>query len=479
MIVQEKLVDYPSSSASFRIGFIIGYFIYKSSFYLLLIFTLQSLLAVFVTLYFKKFLKRRPSFSLFPVPIESMKNIISNIFLFTFGIFLRRASEQLKFYFTLPVKSRIIALLAYALIFISVFFIFNMESNHLFLNLVLISYIHLSISLFLIALVFFVKPFRKNFQKRLFWISLSVAILSWFASSYAGIEIANYQLANPQKEIIAFPIFDSRTVLFALFVVLAFSFYFEVIKGVFVKQIAMESEITLAKQIQNDIVPPLESDNDSFQLYGRVNAASEVGGDYCDAIYFTENRFVVAVGDVSGHNIGAGVLMSMLKSAFHTELRYLSDFSALHRSLNTTIFNNTYKNMFISFLSALIDIEKKILTYVNCGHHPLFHYSKRSNRIFEYRTGDLALGLRSSITYQQKTLSFESGDIFIFLSDGLLETSNNNGDEFGMDPVKKNLLKHIADTPHDIYHQLLRAADTFRGNLPQRDDITILVIKVK
>ncbi|MBD3385397.1 SpoIIE family protein phosphatase [candidate division KSB1 bacterium] len=477
-IAQSKLDGYPAFSKPFRTGFILGYLVYTNPFYLILVFTLQTLLIVVGTLYVKKYLIQNKRVSLFPLPMESLKNIVSNIFLFTFGIFLHRASEQLKYYITLPIKSRITALIAYALIFLSVFFIFNIENNHLFSRLVIISYIHLSVSLFLIALVFFFKPFRKNFHKRLFWISLSVAFLSWVASSYAGIEIANYQLANPDEEIVAFFPVDSRAILFALFVVLAFSFYFEVIKGVFIKKIGMESEIALAKQIQNDIVPPLESDTASYQLYGRINAASEVGGDYCDAIVLSENRFIIAVGDVSGHNVGAGVLMSMLKSAFHTELRYLADFSALHASLNETIFKNTYKNMFISFLSALVDTGNKSITFVNCGHHPLLHYSKHSNRVLEYRTGDLALGLRSSVNYRQKTLSFRSGDIFIFLSDGLVETVNSEGEEFSIDSVKNILLKHATETPWDIYHHLIRAVETFRKNLTQKDDITILVVKM-
>ncbi len=95
--IQKQLFDYPSSSAPFRTGVIIGYFIYANPIYLLLLFTLQTLLTVFVTLYLKRLLKKIPRYSLLPIPTESFKKIFCNIFVFTLGIFMRRASEQLKF----------------------------------------------------------------------------------------------------------------------------------------------------------------------------------------------------------------------------------------------------------------------------------------------------------------------------------------------------------------------------------------------
>ncbi len=475
-IATEKSDDYPTAHKPFKYGFALGYLLFSNPLFLLLIFGLQTLFTVFIFILFKKYQRQRSKKPLLPDPLESLKNIISNIFLFTFGIFLRRASDQLKVYFNLSVKSRIIALLAYALIFISIFTIFEIKSDNMFARLEIISYVHLTIALSLIALVFFVKSFRKNYQKRLFWISLSIAVLSWIASSYAGFQLAHYQLANPEQQITSF--WDARAMLFALFVVLAFSFYFEVMKSVFAKQVSMEKEIDLAKRIQDKIVPAIDMDTPSCSVYGKINAASEVGGDYCDAVLLSKNRLVLAVGDVTGHNVAAGVLMSMLKSAFHTELRYLEDLGALHSSLNRTMFENTDKQTFISFLSVALDLSAQTVTLVNCGHPPLLYYCSKNHTISDHRSGDMALGLQASITYNQQTLVYESGDMFILISDGVIETLNSMGNEFGLQSIKKMVLQNASEPPQKIYNALIKATDTFRGKIEQRDDITILILKM-
>jgi sigma-B regulation protein RsbU (phosphoserine phosphatase) len=187
----------------------------------------------------------------------------------------------------------------------------------------------------------------------------------------------------------------------------------------------------------------------------------------------------VAVGDVSGHNVAAGVLMSMLKIAFRTELAYLNEPEQLIASLNKTVYDHTSKNMFISFIFGLINPAEKKMTLVNCGHPPLLHYSWEKKSIQSYRTGDVALGLREGVSFGSKTIKYSAGDIFVFYSDGLTETANVTGVELNLEAIARFVEKHSELDAESLYNALTDEVNDFRGQAPQRDDVTVVVIKMK
>jgi sigma-B regulation protein RsbU (phosphoserine phosphatase) len=240
----------------------------------------------------------------------------------------------------------------------------------------------------------------------------------------------------------------------------------------------MESEILLAQKIQKDLIPALSLKKKSYELYGDIESAYEIGGDYCDAISIEDDKIVLAVGDVSGHNVAAGVLMSMLKIAFRSELHYMKDPLQLISSLNKTLFENIQKNMFISFVFIVIDSRNKKLELINCGHPPILHYKSTEKTILDYRTGDLALGVSLEKKFNKMQVTYTEEDIFLLFSDGLLETVNNEGEELGLETVKKLLLDNKSLSSQEIYNIIVSTAKNFRGKIPQRDDLSLMVVKM-
>jgi serine phosphatase RsbU (regulator of sigma subunit) len=272
--------------------------------------------------------------------------------------------------------------------------------------------------------------------------------------------------------------FEPRILVVNMLIVLAFSFYIEVMKQISTQKARLDAEMSMAQRIQNDLLPVLEIDSDTFSLHGHTESATEVGGDYCDVIRLSDNRIAVAVGDVSGHNVAAGLTMAILKTAFRTELAYLTDIERMVASLNETVYDNVNRNMFISLLFGLIDPVKHELTLINCGHPPMLHYSAKDESIHRYRTGGPALGLQQKSLYQSEKVEYASGDIFVLLSDGLIETANASGEEFDCDQVSDLLRINAHQSPVELYNILIENAKAFRGQLPQRDDVTIVVLKM-
>ena len=480
-VVEEKgiTVPPPPQDVPYRYGFVIGYLAGDRPLFIGMLLGLQTIAVVLVLLLIKRIARSTSKNVLLPDPLESIKNVLSNLLLFTFGIFNRRASNQLQFYFDLPVRSRIIALAAYAIIFLAISLSYNIPYIPGAPQFTVIAYLQVIVIVVLLALTLFYKPFRKNYQRRLFWLSLTAFALLMIVSSSTGFNIASTQLngANPAEFFSS--VWNANTFVVNLLIIMAFSFYIEIMKQVSTQKAGFEAEMAVARRIQNELLPVLNIQHKQYSLYGKTITAHEVGGDYCDAIQLPDGRLAVAVGDVSGHNVAAGVLMSMLKIAFRTELSYLKKPEQLVASLNKTVCDHTSKNMFISFLFGLVDPAAHKMTLINCGHPPLLHYSREKESVQSHRTGDVALGLREGVSFESQMLQYSTGDLLVFFSDGLTETANAKGDELEIDVITNLIKKHSELDAERIYAALINEVNEFRGQAPQRDDVTAVVIKIK
>ncbi len=479
-VIVEKDLSVPSGPQRelYRHGFAVGYIMGNSPLLIVKIIVLQTLVAMILFAIIVGLSRGRSKNIVLPDPLDSVKNVFSHIVLFIFGIFNRRASDQLRYYFDLPVRSRLIGLLAYTIIFIAITFSYNIPESSVSYKLLLLSYMQIVVIVMLLLLVFFSARFRRNYQKKLYWLSLAGFLILQMASVSTGIELGQSQLNGGQATVAFTDFLQIKTLFVNLLIVLAFSFYIEVMKQVSMQKARVDAEMSMAKRIQEDLLPELQISTNTFSLYGKTESANEVGGDYCDAIRISDHQTAIAVGDVSGHNIAAGVLMSMLKVAFRTELNYMAHPAETAVSLNRTIYENKNKFMFISFLFGFLDTEDRLLNLVNCGHPPLLHFDTGENKVSTIRTGDIALGLQRDYHFQSQKIPYKSGDIFVFLSDGLIETVNASGQEFDLEMVS-GLIKHNRHlSPQQLYDKLISATHAFQAQESLRDDVTLVILKL-
>jgi hypothetical protein len=132
-----------------------------------------------------------------------------------------------------------------------------------------------------------------------------------------------------------------------------------VIRSVVEEKSKLDAEIDLAQTIQKDFLPTLNIQNEVVEVYGQSEFATEVGGDYYDAFWLSDGRLIVAVGDVSGHNVAAGLLMAITKAAFRAELRHFTTLERLMHELNNDICDNSRPKMFVSFACLLLDFRSQ------------------------------------------------------------------------------------------------------------------------
>ncbi len=386
---------------------------------------------------------------------------------FSLSNFNEQLIEKYQFFFTLPLKVRAMAATATFISSFPVLFLIHLmlKSVLTFENLMVMYAFGAVISGLTFSMILF--PSVRQF----FWLTFPLSFL--FGGYMGAMGVIN------TRSIISFDWLSFALALTTLILIgVSGSMWNYVIRSVVEEKSKLDAEIDLAQSIQKDFLPTLNIQNNVVQVYGQSEFATEVGGDYYDAFWLGDGRLIVAVGDVSGHNVAAGLLMAITKAAFRAELRHFTTLENLMCELNNDICDNSRPKMFVSFACLLLDFRLRILTVANAGHLPILFHQHHLSDVRLLKPKAIALGLRHNATFPVETHPFQHGDRFLLFSDGVNETLNEDGEEFGIERVV-HWFKHAPPSlsSQQLYESLSSTLSTFRGNLPLRDDSTILAVK--
>lgn len=264
-----------------------------------------------------------------------------------------------------------------------------------------------------------------------------------------------------------------------LLVIMGIFIYGYVTEKISVEKTRVDTEMAIARDIQAQLVPVTELSGEGYEIFGQTAAAKEIGGDFFDIVKLDDNKLLLAIGDVSGHNIGAGLIMAIVKGAFRTALKHTTNLEKLTAVMNETVRENADKKTFVSFQCCLIDLAEKRLSLVNAGHLPLLHYRTAEQRIEQRHSPGLALGLAPETAYQANEITFSTGDILFFITDGIIEAMNKGWEEFGLERTEAVLMEITpSDTPRKIHERLAAALRSFTGNSALQDDATFVAVRL-
>ncbi len=238
----------------------------------------------------------------------------------------------------------------------------------------------------------------------------------------------------------------------------------------------LETEMAIAKEIQESLLPPQIYTTSWCKSAGRTLPAAEVGGDYFDVVELADGRLALCIADVTGHGVGAGILSSMTKSAFLTELRHDPSPVALLRNLNETLIRVSSGKMFVTFAYALIDWPRRTARVATAGHPPVLHRS--GPIVTPLRTPSLALGMRADASFHEIQRTIDAGDSIVLFTDGLTETRNAREEQFELERLA-GIVAGSAGDPQNVSENIFRALEQFRGRRDSDDDVTLLVASLK
>jgi sigma-B regulation protein RsbU (phosphoserine phosphatase) len=240
-----------------------------------------------------------------------------------------------------------------------------------------------------------------------------------------------------------------------------------------VDRVLVRDELEVARQLQRDLLPTTAPDLSGYRIAHSYRTANEIGGDYYDFFHLPGDRFVLVIGDASGHGMAAGLLMATANAALKLATEVDPAPERVAALLNRVLVRTGDRRAFMSLFYGVLAPAAGHLEYV-CAGHPFPLLRRASGEVEELGRGSLPLGLRDGLESNAATVTLEPGDLLLLYSDGLPEAVNAAGEAFGYDALRQ--LLRVEGQPQAIHDRLLRALDTHLAGEPLKDDVSIVVV---
>lgn len=232
----------------------------------------------------------------------------------------------------------------------------------------------------------------------------------------------------------------------------------------------IKSELDVASRIQNSVLPKESCE----YVYGIMDAAKEVGGDFFDYFYIDDSHLALVIGDVSGKGIPASLYMMKTETLIQSLTKtFKNDTALIMERCNVALCTNNDANMFVTCWLGIINLSSGELKYTNAGHNKAILIL---NGRAEYTTekSGIILGAFDSAKYEEKTVKLNKGDKILLYTDGVTESHNSNDELFGDDRLLEYVNNNIK-APKDFVLGLRQNLNEFAGCAEQFDDITIMM----
>lgn len=237
-------------------------------------------------------------------------------------------------------------------------------------------------------------------------------------------------------------------------------------------------ELETARQIQSSILPDLPPRLAGVDLAHCYLPATEVGGDFYDVLALEDGRLAVAVGDVAGHGVSSGLIMSMAKSTLALQVTVNPEAQAVFQTLNRMVYQSARLRLLTTLCYALVDRDRRELVYASAGHLAPYRIDAQG-RVEALSSASYPLGVRDALEVRVRTLRLEAGDRLFLYSDGVVEARRSESDEvFGFERLEESLKRHAEADPAGLRDGVLEDVRQFTGGAPRDDDQTILVLRV-
>jgi sigma-B regulation protein RsbU (phosphoserine phosphatase) len=245
--------------------------------------------------------------------------------------------------------------------------------------------------------------------------------------------------------------------------------------------LTIQKELETARKIQLSILPSEIPRIEGLDIAARYIPMTSVAGDFYDFIVVDEKHIGILVADVSGHGMPAALIASMLKIALSTQGAHAADPARVLLGLNQVLCGK-FQQHFVTAAYLFLDMEKRTLTYAGAGHPPLLLWDGSAKGVRDVVENGLFLGKFPFATYSSVELAIKPGDRALLNTDGISETTNPAGVEFGTECLKQ-FLETVQSTSADhlanlLFEELSRWSA--RGStVDLDDDITMVAIHVK
>ncbi|MCG3119307.1 MAG: hypothetical protein ALAOOOJD_01694 [bacterium] len=247
------------------------------------------------------------------------------------------------------------------------------------------------------------------------------------------------------------------------------------------EQDRLKKELEVARRIQLSSLPQADPQIPGLQISGISIPALEVGGDYYDYLNFSDGRFGVVVGDVSGKGTSAALYMSQLKGMLQASAKHHHSLRDLVIEVNALTFQNLAAQSYITLLCGAFDVTARKLSLVRAGHLPLIHYSAAERVFRQLLPKGLGVGLEDGHIFKNQLeeieLAFAPGDVFLFYTDGLSEARDRQGHELETAWMENIVRANGYTSAQELREKIVTQLQQLTTTHSSPDDMTLIVVK--
>jgi sigma-B regulation protein RsbU (phosphoserine phosphatase) len=235
----------------------------------------------------------------------------------------------------------------------------------------------------------------------------------------------------------------------------------------------------LARQIQLSLLPAAPPELSGVVLAGCCVPATQVGGDYYDYYLREDGQVDLVIADVSGHSIGAALMMVEFRSLLRSRVHSFSSTGDMLVFLNDLLYDDLNQSgLFITLFFIKYDQLTRTLAYSSAGHVLPLLVRIDGEQCRELDAEGMILGVKKGVEFEEKQIRMQAGDVLFLHTDGIIESKNSSGEQFGIVRLCAIVQARRSEAPQAIIDAVLREVSIFRGAAPQEDDVTMIVMKI-
>lgn len=244
----------------------------------------------------------------------------------------------------------------------------------------------------------------------------------------------------------------------------------------------VNTELSIATRIQANMLPsifPAFPDREEVDIYATMNPAKEVGGDFYDFFMVDDRHLAIVVADVSGKGVPAALFMVIGKTLIKDHTQSDKDLGEVFSEVNELLCESNSEGLFITAFEGVLDFVTGEFRYVNAGHEIPFVCKKDGTfEPYKIRAGFVLAGMEG-MRYKYGSMLLEPGDKVFQYTDGVTEATNSQMELYGMERLESVLQRNAGLLPQELLQVVKADIDSFVGEAPQFDDITMLCLEYK
>jgi sigma-B regulation protein RsbU (phosphoserine phosphatase) len=239
-------------------------------------------------------------------------------------------------------------------------------------------------------------------------------------------------------------------------------------------------ELNVASEIQQSILPRNFISDNNVEMFAKMAAAKEIGGDFYDFFWLDDekSKLGIVIADVSGKGVPAALFMTVSRTLIRAHAyNHVESPGACLTKVNEALHKDNTNVMFVTTFYAILDMKTGVLTYTNAGHNPPYIIRKDAALESISKLHGMALAVMEDLVYKEDQITLNPGDTLFLYTDGVTEAENIQGTLFGNEKLASSLDQYRNLAASELINTIRSDIVTYANGYPQSDDITMLAIR--